>query len=192
MDMSERFSQALTYAEALHREQTRKGSGSPYVGHLLGVASLVMESGGSEDECIAALLHDAVEDQGGPPRAAEIRQIFGGPVADIVDACSEDKSEGADWRSRKLAAVRRTRTAGPSARLVLAADKLHNCRSLIAALNTRGERTWDQFNGSRSGIVWYYRAMANAIGEAGGCALHAELENAVCSLEELAGGQIER
>ncbi len=189
--MTERFSRALTYAEVLHREQTRKGNGSPYVGHLLAVASLVMDAGGSEDECIAALLHDAVEDQGGPARAAEIRHVFGSEVADIVDACTEDKSKGADWRSRKLGAVRKTRAAGPSARLVLAADKLHNCRSLIAALDRNGERTWDTFNGSRAGIVWYYRAMANAIAEAGGCPLHAELDAAVCSLEELAGGRIE-
>ncbi len=189
--MTDRFARALTYAEALHRGQQRKLGGAPYVSHLLAVASLVMEAGGSEDQCIAALLHDAVEDQGGAPRAEEIRKLFGRDVADIVRTCSEDRSEGADWRSRKIAAVRKARTAGPSARLVLAADKLHNARSLMAALAEGGERTWDLFNGRRAGTVWYYRAMANAITGAGGSPLDAELEAAVSSLEELAGGRLE-
>ena len=185
--MTSRFASSLIYAEALHRGQRRKGSGAAYVGHLLGVASLVIEAGGSEAECIAALLHDAVEDQGGAPRAAEILLRFGPEVASIVDACTEDRESGLDWRGRKLAALRKARTAGPSARLVIAADKLHNVRSLVAALRASGEQTWDLFNGGRDGTLWYYRSMAEAIVEAGGSPLDPELQAAVGSLESLAG-----
>ncbi|MEI8132902.1 MAG: HD domain-containing protein, partial [Leptolinea sp.] len=88
MILKDRFKEALCYATDLHAEQIRKGSGVPYVAHLLGVASLVLEYGGSEDEAIAALLHDAVEDQGGQKTRQEIAQRFGENVAQIVDGCT--------------------------------------------------------------------------------------------------------
>ena len=176
----------MIYAETLHRSQRRKGSGCPYFAHLLGVASLVMEAGGSEDECIAALLHDAVEDQGGVRTAAEIRLRFGPGVARIVDFCTERGSGVEAWRARKESAVRRVSACGHPALLVLSADKLHNARSLIAAYREVGEDIWERFRGRRDGTLWYYRAMADSIARAGGSPLLAELESAVSSLESLA------
>lgn len=186
--MTERFSEAVAYASRLHRRQRRKGNDCPYLAHLLGVASLVMEAGGDEDECIAALLHDAVEDQGGGRTAARIRESFGPRVAEIVLACSEEKSVGLAWLARKRAFIRKVAGVGPSARLVLAADKLHNARSLAAGLRARGSRIWNHFRGGREGSLWYYRAMAEAIRQAGGSPLDAELAAAVRSLEAVADG----
>ena len=186
--MTKRFTDALAYADRLHRGQLRKGNGCPYISHLLAVASLVMESGGDEDECIAALLHDAVEDQGGSRTAERIRQRFGARVAGIVEACSERKSAGMTWKARKQTAVRRVAEADPSALLVVSADKLHNVRSLITEHHTRGEQIWEQFKGGRDGTLWYYRAMTNAIRRAGGSPLGAELEAAVRTLEAEVGG----
>ena len=184
--MTDRFAAALAYAESLHRGQKRKGSDCPYVAHLLSVAALVMEAGGSERECIAALLHDAVEDQGGAPTAAEIRRRFGPGVAAIVEACSEDKTAGLSWRGRKEAAVRGVAGSGPSERLVLAADKIHNTRSMVAVYRAVGDRLWDRFRGGRDGTLWYYRTMADALAREGGSPLQAELEETVRSLESLA------
>lgn len=185
--MTDRFADAMTYAESLHRGQRRKGSGCAYVAHLLGVASLVMEAGGSEEECIAALLHDAVEDQGGAPRAAEIRDRFGSAVAAIVDACTEHRTAGLDWKGRKLSAIRKAREAGASGRLVIAADKLYNARALAALLREEGEDAWGRFNGGRDGTLWYYRSMADAIAAGGGSRLDAELEAAIRAVKALAG-----
>ena len=184
--MTDRFALALVFAESLHRGQIRKASGCAYVAHLLGVASLVMEAGGSEEECIAALLHDAVEDQGGARTAAEIRRRFGSGVAAIVEACSESKHPGEDWRSRKESAVRNASSCSPSARLVLTADKLHNARSLLASYRRVGEPVWASFRGGRDGTLWYYRAMADAIAGASANPLVGELEEAVGALEALA------
>lgn len=184
--MTDRFSRALVFAESRHRGQVRKAGGCAYVAHLLGVASLVMEAGGNEEECIAALLHDAVEDQGGARAAAEIRCRFGSPVADIVKACSESKHPGEDWRSRKESAIRRVSSCSPSALLVLSADKLHNARSLVAAYRRIGESVWESFRGGREGTLWYYRAMADAIARTGANPLVGELEAAVRALESLA------
>lgn len=184
--MTERFSSALAYANDLHRHQRRKGTGVPYVSHLLSVAALVMEAGGSEDECIAALLHDAVEDQGGAGTAEEIRHRFGAEVAQIVQSCSEDKTPGRTWTQRKRSAVSKVAGLDESARLVLTADKLHNIRSVISEHANIGDVVWQRFGGGREGTLWYYRAMAEAIGEAGGSGLLPELRAAVENLEALA------
>ncbi len=184
MDLiADRFSSAVAYASALHRGQRRKSSGSPYLSHLLAVAALVMGAGGDEDECIAALLHDAVEDQGGAPTAEEIRRRFGDRVAGIVLECSEKREPGWSWIDRKRDAVQSVAGAGPSARLVLSADKLHNARSLISDYRAGGESIWERFRGKRDGTLWYYRAMASAIESAGGSALQGDLEDAVRGLE---------
>ncbi len=184
--MTDRFSEALAYATDLHRNQRRKGNGTPYIAHLLAVTALVIEAGGSESECIAALLHDAVEDQGGAATAAEIRRRFGGTVAQIVKDCTEDKSAGHDWTQRKQSAVRKVAQAGPSARLVLSADKLHNARSLISEHAKVGAAMWSQFGGGHGGTLWYYSAMLEAIDHAGGSPLLGELREAVGRLEALA------
>lgn len=181
--MSDRFCEAVALASRLHRGQRRKGNGGPYLSHLLGVAALVMDAGGDEDECIAALLHDAVEDQGGAATARVIRRQFGPRVARAVEECSEDRSVGQSWRDRKSASVRRVAQLTPSALLVLSADKLHNARSLAAAHREAGSAVWARFHGGRDGTLWYYRAMADAIAAAGGGPLAGELEEAVRDLE---------
>ena len=185
--MSDRFSEAVAYASSLHRRQRRKGNGTPYIAHLLAVASLVIEAGGTEEECIAALLHDAVEDQGGAATAAAIRRRFGDRVADIVDACSEPRSRGWTWSRRKAHAVRRAASADPSTLLVLSADKLHNARSLAAECRRSGDGVWERFRGGRDGTIWYFRSMADSIAKAGGSPLLGELRRAVGELEQLAG-----
>ncbi len=163
MAYSERFESALLYATQLHRFQKRKGSCLPYVTHLLGVAAIVGESGGTEDEVIAALLHDAVEDQGGAATREEIRRRFGDTVAGIVVEVSDtDVVPKPPWRERKEAYVARIRDAQRSARLVSAADKLHNARSILVDLRTEGEAVWRRFKGGKEGTLWYYRALVAA------------------------------
>ena len=184
--MTDRFSIAVAFANSLHCHQRRKGNGCPFIAHLLAVASLVIEAGGSEDECIAALLHDAVEDQGGSPTAIEIRRRFGDRVADIVEACTEDPAWGTTWIKRKSAAIRNVASADASALLVISADKLHNARSLAAAYRKLGDRVWQRFHGGREGTLWYFRAMTDSIARAGGSPLQGELEHAVRDLEGLA------
>lgn len=185
--ITERFARAVAYASRIHAEQTRKSSGSPYLSHLLGVAALVMDAGGDEDECVAALLHDAVEDQGGARTAEQIRLRFGAKVARIVQACSEDREAHAAWIDRKRAAIRKVASADSSALLVLTADKLHNVQSLRAEYRRQGDGVWTHFNGGREGALWYFRAVASAIRAAGGSALVGELDEAVRGLEREVG-----
>jgi GTP pyrophosphokinase len=186
--LSDRFEQALSYACQLHRQQTRKISDTPYVGHLLAVAALVLEHGGGEDEAIAALLHDAVEDQGGAATRQAIALRFGERVARIVDAASDaDGEPKPPWKERKLAHLARLRTADAPARLVLAADKLHNARSLARDLRARGAAVWQSFNGGRDGTLWYYRAMRDALADGWRHPILAELDDALAQLESLAG-----
>lgn len=178
--LSERFDRALVFAADLHRTQRRKGSGVPYISHLLAVCALTLEFGGDEDEAIAALLHDAIEDQGGPVARAAILERFGPRVTEIVDGCTDtDESPKPPWRARKEAYIRSIASASPSVRLVVTCDKLHNARSLIRDYRILGEALWERFTGGREGTLWYYRAMADALGSD-------ELDRAVAELESLA------
>jgi (p)ppGpp synthase/HD superfamily hydrolase len=187
MRPSPRFDEALTYACGLHADQQRKGSGMPYVAHLLGVTAIVLENGGSEDEAIGALLHDAVEDQGGAPRLAEIRQRFGPAVAEIVDGCSDsDTTPKPPWRERKEAYIAHLPQASRSAQLVSAADKLYNVRSTIDDYREHGEAVWQRFTAGREGALWYYHTLAASYGKLEGTALLSQLQRAVAELERLA------
>lgn len=190
MRLSERFGAALDYAARLHAAQMRKGTGVPYVAHLLAVASLVLEHGGDEDEAIAALLHDAIEDQGGEPTAAAIRARFGDRVTEIVLGCTDTHlSPKPPWRPRKEAHLERLRSAPASVLLVAAADKLHNARALLGEYRRAGEDVWTRFNGGREGTLWYYRATLELLhGRAGG-PLVDELARVVDELEALARRQ---
>jgi (p)ppGpp synthase/HD superfamily hydrolase len=164
--LGDRFDDALTYAARLHRAQTRKQSGIPYVSHLLSVAALVLEDGGDEDETIAALLHDAVEDQGGAARLAEIRDRYGERVAAIVAGCSDtDQQPKPPWRQRKEAYLRHLADpATPESVLrVSAADKLHNARSVLSDRHEVGEVVWDRFNAGRDEQLWYYRSLVEIL-----------------------------
>lgn len=161
---TERFEEALAWAVRLHRDQHRKGSGAPYISHLLAVTALVIEHGGDEDVAIAAVLHDAVEDQGGAETLAEIERRFGGWVAAIVDGCSDtDQTPKPPWRERKEAFLASLPEASPEVKLVVAADKLHNSRSTLADLRSSGPSVWDMFHGGREGSLWYYRGAVDAL-----------------------------
>jgi len=187
----EKFEAALVYAARLHRDQTRKGSGIPYVNHLLAVAAIVGENGGTEKEVVAALLHDAPEDHGGRARLEEIRERFGDEVAEIVAGCTDTYEDPKPaWQPRKEAYVAHVRTAPPSVRLVSAADKLHNARSILADLRVSGNELWGRFTGGKEGTLWYYRALVGTLGAAGtNAAMVEELGGVVRKIESLAGGR---
>jgi len=184
----ERFEEALLYAARLHRDQTRKGTEVPYVTHLLAVAAIVGENGGTEDEVVAALLHDAPEDRGGKDRLEDIRARFGDEVAEIVDGCTDTYEDPKpEWRPRKEAYIAHVATASPSVRLVSAADKLHNARSILADLRSLGDKLWDRFTGGKEGTLWYYRALVEAYAEVGSNPVVEELDKVVREIETLAG-----
>jgi (p)ppGpp synthase/HD superfamily hydrolase len=164
MDRWERLANALGFATQLHATQKRKGSGVPYISHLLAVAAIVLEHGGTEDEAIAALLHDAVEDQGGQATLALIRDRYGDTVAAIVAGCTDtDEAHKPSWRPRKERYLAHFADAPPSVLLVVAADKLHNARSVLADYRELGDALWPRFTGDRDGTLWYYRAVADAL-----------------------------
>lgn len=187
MALTPRFEEALLYAARLHAEQRRKRTDVPYVAHLLSVTAIVLEHGGDEDEAIAALLHDAVEDQGGAPRLAEIHQKYGPRVAAIVANCTDtDLTPKPPWRARKEAYLAHLTSADRSTQLVSAADKLHNVRSLVEDYRTAGEDVWARFNGGRDGTLWYYRAVIERLDKLIGTSLHDQLRRAIEDLEQLA------
>jgi GTP pyrophosphokinase len=179
-----RFEKALVYANRLHAQQRRKGSDIPYISHLLAVCCLVLEYGGGEDEAIAALLHDAVEDQGGFSTLQEIRLFFGEDVAAIVSGCSDsDTIPKPPWRERKERYIAHLPAATPAVWLVSLADKLHNARAVLMDYRQQGEALWGCFKGGREGTLWYYRAVLDAFKSAETTPLVAELERVVVELE---------
>ncbi len=157
----------MVYAHQVHQNQRRKGTGIPYIAHVLGVAALAIEYGADEDQAIAALLHDAAEDGGGEATLAEIRARFGDVVADVVLGCSdslvEDPEEKLPWRQRKDDYLAHLEQANASVCLVSAADKLHNVRSIIRDYREHGEEIWNRFQGRRDGTLWYYETVAHAL-----------------------------
>jgi hypothetical protein len=158
-----RFEDALVYATRAHARQARKGGTVPYLAHILGVAALVIEDGGSEDEAIAALLHDAGEDQGGEPRMRDIEARFGKPVADIVRECSDTlEVPKPAWEERKRRYVAHLATASPAAVRVSLADKIHNARAMAADHRSVGDALWDRFNAPRDQQATYYRSLCAA------------------------------
>jgi len=167
--LSGRFSKALVYAEVKHHNQVRKGGDIPYVGHLLSVASLVINDGGSEDQAIAALLHDAVEDQGGPSTLEEIRANFGEDVARIVEQCSDtDEVPKPPWLERKQRYIDHLGEVGQDTLLVSVADKLDNARSMLRDYHEHGPALWDRFNRKNpQDHLWYYDSLLAAYREHG-------------------------
>ena len=183
--LSPRFDQALAWAAELHRSQKRKGGQVPYVAHLLAVSALVLEAGGDEDEAIAALLHDAVEDQGGPPTRAAIEERFGPRVAAIVDGCTDtDQIPKPPWKARKTAFLQALAQADASVRLVVGADKLHNATCTLHDLRREGPVVWDRFRG-RENAIWYYRSVLETLSGGGPSLLVRQLEMIVSELETL-------
>ncbi|MBD2743441.1 HD domain-containing protein [Coleofasciculus sp. FACHB-1120] len=184
MILSQRFIDALTFATTLHANQIRKGSGVPYISHLLGVTSIALEHGANEDEAIAALLHDAIEDQGGAATREEIRRRFGDTVTEIVNGCTDaDTTPKPPWQQRKEAYLAHIPTASTSVRLVSAADKLHNARSILTDYHIVGEAVWERFQAGKQGTLWYYRSLVDAFRQAGSSPLIDELERVVSELE---------
>lgn len=184
--LSSRFEEALGYAARAHWDHVRKTTTIPYVSHLLSVAALVLEHGGGEDEAVAALLHDAVEDAGGPARREDIRLRFGDEVVRIVDACSDSEGDPKPpWCIRKVRYLEHLAvTADPKVRLVTACDKLHNGRAVLADYGKVGKALWERFNGGREGTLWYYRSLADELARGGPVGIASELGRAVDELEE--------
>jgi (p)ppGpp synthase/HD superfamily hydrolase len=164
-ELGDRFIDALGYATRVHDGQLRGSDEQPYIAHLLRVAGLVIKDRGSENEAIAALLHDAVEDQGGQERLADIRERYGDEVAGVVEECTD--SSKPSWRERKEDYIRSLDTASEGALLVSLADKLDNTRSMIRGYRIRGEEQWSRTGKSADDVRWYYGTLAERL-----CALH--------------------
>ena len=185
-----RFLRAFNFAAEKHAGQTRKASTIPYIAHLMGVASLVLEFGGDEDLVIAALLHDVVEDCGGAPMLKEVRRRFGPRVAKIVDGCTDsDTYPKPPWRERKETYIRHLKTSDAETRLVSAADKLNNVRSILSDYRDVGEVVWERFSGGRDGTLWYYRALLEEFLQRKPNRLIRELKLAIKELETTASGR---
>lgn len=191
---SERLTAGFEWASRLHAAQGRKGAETPYLGHLLGVASLVIEHKGGEDAVIAGLLHDAVEDCGGLTMLASIRERFGDDVANTVIQCSDStvsENEKPRWEDRKRAYVASVAGKDEQALLVTACDKLHNATAILNdhhdGVGTDGDTVWDRFGGkTRSQVVAYYSAMVLALDGRIPLGLWRRLAATVAALEELA------
>jgi (p)ppGpp synthase/HD superfamily hydrolase len=184
LKLGPRFQDAFLYAAEKHANQTRKRTDVPYISHLMAVAALVLEAGGDEDEAIAALLHDVVEDCGGVPVLEEVRRRFGGRVAEIVEGCTDAYTiPKPEWKQRKLDYLDTLRRASDDIRLVSAADKLHNVRTILADYRREGDRVWDRFSGRRDGTLWYYRAVLDVLQQGSPNRLIDELQRVVTELE---------
>jgi (p)ppGpp synthase/HD superfamily hydrolase len=184
-----RFLSAFEFAARKHAGQMRKASTIPYIAHLMGVASLVLEAGGDEDLAIAALLHDVVEDCGGAPMLREVRRRFGSRVAKIVDGCTDaDTVPKPPWLERKQKYIARLKKEGAETHLVSAADKLNNVRSILSDYRVLGESVWSRFHGGREGTLWYYRTLRDEFLRHKPNRITRDLELAVRELESLAEG----
>jgi (p)ppGpp synthase/HD superfamily hydrolase len=190
--LTERFDRAFLRAHEWHGSQGRKGTARPYIGHLMGVCALVLAHGGDEDEAVAALLHDAAEDQGGRATLDVIRREFGERVARIVEGCTDTLEDPKpEWRRRKEDYIAHLRGAPADVRLVSCADKLYNVREILGDFRALGAGVFERFSGKRDGTLWYYRALVEAFRDAGSDARVAPLVDAldrsVSELEQLAG-----
>jgi (p)ppGpp synthase/HD superfamily hydrolase len=187
--LTSRFAEAFAYAASLHARQVRKGTNVPYLSHLMSVAALVLEDGGDEDEAIAGLLHDAVEDQGGQPTLDEIRRRFGAKVARIVLGCTDsDTVPKPPWRERKEGYIAHIRHAEADVRRVSSADKLHNARSILTDYRVMGDALFARFTASKEETLWYYRSLIEAFRAAGSGRMVEELDLVVREIERLSGG----
>jgi GTP pyrophosphokinase len=183
-----RIEQAFLLASELHAGQRRKRTGIPYVFHLMAVASLVAEYGGEEDQIVAAFLHDAIEDAGGARAREIIRARFGESVVELVEGCTDGEEPKPPWRVRKEAYLVRLRDASPAVRLVSVADKVHNARSIVAALRA-GDEIWSRFQGGRDGCLWYYGGILDAAGHGWEHPILDELRRTVAVMQDLAAAE---
>jgi GTP pyrophosphokinase len=195
MELTPRFDAALAYASEAHRSQCRKSKQVPYVAHVLGVASIALEFGATEDEAIGALLHDVAEDCGGEPRLADVKLRFGEAVAAIVRGCSDSlltdpHARKSPWRPRKEEYVASIAKKSASIRLVSCADKVHNATDILRDCRIHGTATTFQaFSGGLDGTLWYYRSLVTAFRETQTVpALVDELDRLVTQMEAVVRG----
>jgi (p)ppGpp synthase/HD superfamily hydrolase len=188
-----RFDLAFQFASGLHHAQCRKGTEIPYISHLMSVAALVLEAGGNEDQAIAALLHDAMEDQGGLPTLKTIRRLFGDRVAETIRECSDSESEDPEkklpWHQRKRAYVAHLAIASPDALMVSIADKLHNIRMVLAGYRILRDDIWKRFNeeATKNDHLVYYHELVRVFNTTTAPReMLSELERVVVELEHLA------
>lgn len=198
--LSERFTQAVDYARVAHAAQVRKGSNTPYLYHLLGVASLVIEHGGSEDQAIAGLLHDVIEDCGEVHRD-RVRVQFGDVVANIVSDCTDGTAEGKakhldaeakrkDWVRRKLDYLEHLAKAEDTTLLVSGCDKLHNARAILSDLHNPnvGMSVFSRFTGGINGTLGYYHSLSEIFSKRN-VHVAGELDRTVALMHELASAE---
>jgi (p)ppGpp synthase/HD superfamily hydrolase len=185
--LSARFDDALAYASDVHRRQLRRGKDVPYLAHCLDVASLVLFDGGREDEAVAALLHDAVDDVGGIPVLNEIRRRFGGTVADLIAECSDHDpaQDKPTWRRRKEAYLEALASKSAQAQRVCLADKLANAREILADYRQVGEQLWRRYSAERD-VLWYLAALADCFEANSKSPMAHELRLVVDEIHELA------
>jgi (p)ppGpp synthase/HD superfamily hydrolase len=182
------FDDAFRLAHELHRDQRRKGTQTPYISHLIAVASLVLDAGGDEETAIAALLHDTIEDQGDKISLEQIEARFGPRVARIVNDCTDAFTQPKPpWKQRKLDYLAHVPNLGADSRLVCTADKLHNARSILRDFRALGGAVFERFKGGKEGTLWYQRAIADALTKAGQNVLTRELNLVVKELENECG-----
>jgi (p)ppGpp synthase/HD superfamily hydrolase len=184
--LSPRFNEAIEYAAWLHKDQFRKGTEIPYIAHPVAVSMIAIQYGATEDEAIAALLHDAIEDQGREGQTkVEILEKFGAPVLAIVEGCTDaTEMPKPPWRERKERYVASIAHKSASIRLVSACDKLHNAQAILRDYQAIGDELWQRFRGGKDGTLWYYRALADAFKAAGALPMLGVLEQVVGELEE--------
>jgi (p)ppGpp synthase/HD superfamily hydrolase len=179
---SPKLAEAFRVAAEKFAGKTKKGGDIPYISHLLGTCAIALEHGATEDEAVAALLHDMIEDVKPPEEAQAAVAAFGPEVLRIVEGCSDSSTHPKPpWRERKERYIAHLETADRSVLLVSAADKLHNARAIAADLRHVGPSVWDRFNASREDELWYYRTLLEVFRRrlAGVPALIGELELAV-------------
>src|ERR671912_1486306 len=182
--LTARFDDAFKYAHEIHATQTRKGNSAPYIGHLMGVASIVLDDGGTEDEAIGGLLHDAAEDQGGRQRLEDIRSRFGDAVARIVEDCTDSwETPKRPWVDRKREYIEHARSLPAASLRVAAADKVHNAYAILRDLRNIGEDVWSRFNAPPDDVIAYYEGLVRAMREAGGGRLVEELDRIVKGIQ---------
>jgi (p)ppGpp synthase/HD superfamily hydrolase len=194
LHFTEKLTRAVDYARHLHIER-RKGTGIPAMAHLFGVASLVMGEAGladfpvTEDMVIAALLHDAVEDHGGALRLDDIRQNFGPEVARMVEGLSDsfaaDENAKDPWEERKQDYIDRLRCEPADVRLISAADKLYNARSIVEDYRVIGPEVWRRFKRGRDLQIWYFESILEIFKSAGKSRIVDEFERVVIELKRI-------
>ena len=172
MKLGPRFKDALELAISVHEGQVRKGTSIPYAAHLLAVCSLVLTNGGSEEQAIAALLHDALEDHPEKVSSALIEQRFGPRVMEIVTACTDTPADYTGgpkppWRDRKVAYIDHIRSSGPEGSIVSLADKLDNARAIVSDYRQVGDALWSRFSAGKDEQLWYYRELVAAFQQSG-------------------------